>query len=102
MGLFGKKKAEKQEQSAGGKVTLEDGTEVTVNKIVDCIGDSCPRPQLMTKAAMDKASSGDVIEVKIDNSTSVEALPPMMADLNGTHLGTLFANRQWQVILQKN
>ena len=56
----------------------------------------------MTKAAMAKAQSGDNIEVQIDNSTSVEAIPPMMPDLGGTHLATIKKDRYWQVLLQKN
>ncbi len=101
MGLFGKKKSA-PETASKHDVTLEDGKTVTVTQVVDCIGDSCPRPQLMTKAAMGKASSGQIIEVQVDNPTSVEALPPMMAELHGTHLGTVRADRYWQVVLQKN
>lgn len=101
MGLFGKKNKETNNASSY-ETELEDGTKVQVKDVVDCIGDSCPRPQLMTKAAMAKAQSGDTIEVKIDNSTSVEAIPPMMPDLGGTHLGTMRKDRYWQVLLRKN
>lgn len=99
MGLFGKKKTDAP--TGGGEATLNDGTKVTIARTVDCIGDSCPRPQLMTKAAMGKAQPGDVIEVKVDNSTSMEALPPMMPELGGTHLQTERIDRYWQVLLRK-
>jgi tRNA 2-thiouridine synthesizing protein A len=101
MGLFGRKKQEPKQQ-ATGSVTLEDGTSYTVGSVVDCLGDSCPRPQLMTRKAMAAAESGTVVEVKVDNPTSVAALPPMMGMLNGTHLGTVKEDRCWRVILQKN
>ncbi len=101
MGLFGKKKADAA-ATAGHEVTLNDGSTVKVAQTIDCIGDSCPRPQLMTKAAMGKAKAGDVIEVKVDNSTSMEALPPMMTDLQGTHLQTQRMDRYWQVLLRKD
>jgi len=101
MGLFGKKK-EVAESNTSHEAQLEDGTTIKVSKVIDCLGDSCPRPQLMTKAAMAKAQSGDNIEVQIDNSTSVEAIPPMMPDLGGTHLATIKKDRYWQVLLQKN
>lgn len=101
MGLFGNKK-KTEESAASHDVILEDGTRVKVNQVVDCIGDSCPRPQLMTKAAMNKAAAGDILEIKVDNPTSVESLPPMMPELHGTHLGTVRADRYWQVVLQKN
>ena len=72
MGLFSKKK--KAETASTTQVELEDGSKVDISNVIDCIGDSCPRPQLMTKAAMSKAQSGDTIEIQIDNSSSVEAI----------------------------
>jgi len=102
MGLFGRKK-NKPTESAGatGEVTLEDGSIYPVSQIVDCIGDSCPRPQLMTKKALSGAAAGDVIEVRIDNPTSMEAIPPMMPELDSIHLGTLKADRYWRVIVRR-
>ncbi len=103
MGLFGRDKDKKitTDQSAGN-ITLSNGDTLAINQVIDCLGDSCPRPQLMTKKAMAQAASGDVIEVKIDNSTSMEAIPPMMGELNGTHLETIKKDRYWQVIVRKN
>lgn len=100
MGLFGKKS--KSEPTETKQVTLEDGTIVAISATVDCIGDSCPRPQLMTKAALGKANSGETIEVKIDNPTSMEAIPPMMPDLRASHLATIRKDRHWQLLLRKN
>lgn len=103
MGLFGKKK-DKGTADAGAPVsiTLDDGTSITPSQVVDCVGDSCPRPQLMTKKAVDKAASGDVIEVRVDNSTSMEAIPPMMGSLNSRHLGTVKSGNYWSVLVSKN
>lgn len=100
MGLFSKKK--ETESNSSYEAELEDGTKVEVKNVVDCIGDSCPRPQLMTKAAMEKAQPGDTVEIKIDNSTSVEAIPPMVSDLQSSHLATIKKDRYWQVLLRKN
>lgn len=101
MGLFGRKKTDAA-AAAGGEVTLNDGSVVKIAQTVDCIGDSCPRPQLMTKAAVGKAQPGDIIEIKVDNSTSMEALPPMMPELHATHLQTERVDRYWQVLLRKD
>ena len=101
MGLFGKK-TERKNQASGNPVTLDSGETVTATTIVDCIGDSCPRPQIFTRNALGKAHSGDVIEVKVDNPTSMEALPPIIEENGGTHLGTLRQSRHWQVMLRKN
>ena len=101
MGLFGKK-ASPQEGSAGGSVTLENGHVVYITTSVDCIGDSCPRPQLMTRNALGKASAGDIIEVNVDNPTSMEALPPLIEENGGTHLGTFRHPRHWQILMRRN
>jgi tRNA 2-thiouridine synthesizing protein A len=103
MGLFGFGKKEADGPAApAGEVTLSDGETYTVAKIVDCIGDSCPRPQLMTKKALKEAMSGDVIEVKVDNPSSVEAIPPLMDELDAAHLETVKAERCWEMYVRKD
>ena len=103
MGLFGKKKESKNKDVEGGApVELSDGSEVLLASIVDCIGDSCPRPQLMTRNAIGSAGSGDVIGVLIDNPTSMEAIPPMCPEIGATHLETLRQDRGWQVLVRKD
>lgn len=99
MGLFGSKKSEAP--STGRQATLPDGRTVTVARQVDAIGDSCPRPQLMTKKAMGEATAGEVVEVMVDNPTSMEALPPMCAELRCEHLATVNTGRAWHVYLRK-
>ena len=103
MGLFGKKKESKNKDVEGGApVQLSDGSEVLLSSIVDCIGDSCPRPQIMTRKAIGSAGSGDVIGVLIDNPTSMEAIPPMCPEISATHLETLRQDRGWQVLVRKD
>ena len=101
MGLFGRKKKEPTASSTS-VITLENGETLDVANTIDCIGDSCPRPQLMTKKALGDASSGDVIEVRVDNPTSMEALPPIIEENGGTHLATLRQSRHWQVVARRN
>ena len=102
MGLFSRHKDNGSSSEPVGEVTLDNGDVISVSKVVDCLGDSCPRPQLATKKALASASAGEVVEVKIDNPTSMEAIPPMMPELNSTHLGTLKTDRYWRVIVRKN
>ena len=103
MGLFSKKKKQQDAPAASaGSVVLASAGEVELKDRIDCLGDSCPRPQLMTKKALTKAESGDVYEILIDNPSSMEAIPPMLPDLNATHLETVKADRCWQVYVQKN
>lgn len=102
MGLFGRRKKEASRQSGGQQVVLDNGEVVSVTTVVDCIGDSCPRPQLLTRGALGKAGPGEVIQVMVDNPTSMEALPPIIEGNDGTHLGTLRRSRCWQVLMKKN
>lgn len=100
MGLFSKKPKEK----AGpiGQATLSDGQVVTVAHQVDCLGDSCPRPQLATKKAVGNAVSQEVVEVLVDNPTSMEALPPMCPAMAATHLETVSGDKGWHVYIRKD
>ena len=102
MGLFGSGKKDKSAASTQSEVTLSNGNVVTVATRVDCLGDSCPRPQLMTKKAVGAAAANDIIEISVDNPTSMEALPPMCPQLSATHLETLTADNGWHVYIQKN
>lgn len=101
MGLFGSKK-KVEEAGAGGEARLSDGTTVQVARRVDCRGDSCPRPQLMTKKAVNEVAPGGVVEVLVDNPSSVEALPPMCDELNATHLETIKDPACWRVYIKKD
>ena len=101
MGLFSRKKTEEKCGDAG-EATLSNGDVVSIKTKVDCIGDSCPRPQLMTKKAVGQLGAGEVVEVMIDNPTSVEALPPMCPEMDATHLETVTEGRCWKVYIRKD
>ena len=101
MGLFGSKK-KLDEAAAVGEAVLGGGRKVQVARRVDCRGDSCPRPQLMTKKAVGEVAPGGVVEVLVDNPSSVEALPPMCNELNATHLETIKDPACWRVYIQKD
>lgn len=101
MGLFTKRAQVVPDAVPATEALLPDGTRVVVKQTVDCIGDSCPRPQLMTKKAVGAAASGDVVEILVDNPTSMEAIPPMMPGLRSTHLATVRGERCWRVFVRK-
>lgn len=102
MGLFSRKPEAAQAAGPTAQTVLPDGTKVDVKQQINCMGDSCPRPQLMTKKALSRALAGDVFEVLIDNPTSMEAIPPMMRDLASTHLATVRAERCWRIFVRKD
>ncbi|MCY4284480.1 MAG: sulfurtransferase TusA family protein [Thiotrichales bacterium] len=101
MGLFGKSKPREERREPGEEVTLDTGEVVVAASVVDCIGDNCPRPQILTRKALAGADAGEVIEVKVDNPTSMEALPPIIEENGGAHLGTFRRARHWQVLARK-
>jgi tRNA 2-thiouridine synthesizing protein A len=104
MGLFTKKITKKVTNISDNDptITLDNGDVINVTKTIDCLGFSCPRPQLMTKGAMNDAKSGDIVKIVIDNPTSMESLASMQSELSSTHLGTVFSDQSWKVLLQKN
>lgn len=102
MGLFGSSRKETAASGPVGEVTLSDGQSYEVAARVDCLGDNCPRPQLMTKKAITKAAPSQVIEVLVDNPSSMEAIPPMMPGLSATHLETVKGDRRWEIYIRKN
>jgi tRNA 2-thiouridine synthesizing protein A len=101
MGLFSKKKTDNALSVGGDSVILSNGENIKIDQMIDCLGDSCPRPQLMTKSKMSSVESGTIVEVRIDNPTSVEAIPPMMKELASKHIETVRDTRYWRVILIK-
>lgn len=102
MGLFGSKKVKQGADAIPATVTLGDGVTYVIARRVDCLGDSCPRPQLMAKKALAEIGPSEVIEVMLDNPSSVEALPPMCPPLNARHLETVKAERCWRVYIRKD
>ena len=101
MGLFGSKK-KTEEVKEGGEATLSNGSTIRIARQIDCLGMSCPRPQLMTKKAVGEIAIGEVIEVLADNPSSVEALPPMCDEINATHLETIKAPSCWRIFIRKD
>lgn len=95
------RKTREEGRESGEEVTLDTGEVVVAASVVDCIGDNCPRPQILTRKALAVASAGEIIEVKVDNPTSMEALPPIIEENGGAHLGTFRRARHWQVLARK-
>ncbi|MGF1642200.1 MAG: sulfurtransferase TusA family protein [Thiotrichales bacterium] len=74
---------------------------VSVSRSADCLGASCPRPQLLAKSLLEQMAEGEVLEVVSDNPTSVETLPALAMVLYCTHLATLRDGQVWRIYLRK-
>ena len=103
MGLFSRKTKEENNQQVDlQEVTLSDGNSYQITQQIDSIGDSCPRPQMMTKKAINSAETNDVVEIIVDNPSSMEAVPPMGPQIGATHLETVTDNNCWKIYLRKD
>ena len=88
MGLFGSRNKKAASEGPVGTVTLSNGETYEIAGRVDCLGDNCPRPQLMTRKALQAAAQNDVIEVLRVTATVSQA--DNTAFLVEVHQGGLF------------
>lgn len=75
--------------------------ELRVHVTIDCYGAVCPRPQLLTMKAIDQMRDGEVLELLIDNPSTVEAIPAMGLTLGSTHLATVRDEQGWRIYVRK-
>ena len=90
MGLFQSPQNVETNKMRAWEVQLQDGTKVTVNNRLDCIGDTCPRPQLKLKKSIKGMESGEIVEVLINNPPSLETLPALCTEIGATHLDSQY------------
>ena len=102
MGLFQSPQNVETNKMRSWEVQLQDGTKVTVNNRLDCIGDTCPRPQLKLKKSIKGMESGEIVEVLINNPPSLETLPALCPDIGATHFYTLKEPNLWKLYVQKD
>ena len=62
MGLFQSPQNVETNKMRSWEVQLQDGRKVTANNRLDCIGDTCPRPQLKLKKSIKGMESGEIVE----------------------------------------
>ncbi len=74
---------------------------VIVARTVNCIGDGCPKPQLLTLKALNLVDEGEIVELISDNPTAVETIPAMMLAAYGSHLATVRGDGCWKVYVRK-
>lgn len=84
------------------QVELPDGETVQVTHSADCIGASCPRPQLVTMRMLEEMESGDILELVSDNPTTVETIPALAMVLYSDHLATLHTKTGWRIYIRKS
>ena len=75
---------------------------VNVDRVVDCSGMVCPRPQLEVKKAANQMKSGEVAEVIITNPASVEAVPGILKKSGCTLLGQIKEDGKFKLYFRKD
>ncbi len=75
---------------------------VTIDRVVDCSGMVCPRPQLEVKKAATQMNSGEVAEVIITNPASTEAVPGILKKTGCTLLGQIKEQGSFKIYFKKN
>lgn len=89
-------------RTPGREVTLPNVGVVGVKVRVNCVGASCPRPQILALRAFEEwLEEGDVMELVSDNPSSVESLSALALVLDAYHLGTVCDDHVWRVYLGK-
>jgi tRNA 2-thiouridine synthesizing protein A len=73
--------------------------QVRVARTIDCIGESCLRPQLLTIKTLGQLQDGEVLELIFDNPSSVEGIHALITVLEVSHLGTVKDKGHWSVYI---
>lgn len=82
-------------------VELQGYGHVEVRCRVSCIGEGCPKPQLLTLKALNESQEGAVVEVITDNLSAIETIPSMMDIYGGQHIGTLRDEKYWRIYVRR-
>ena len=83
------------------QVELPTGETVRVTHTADCMGASCPRPQLVTMNILESMEAGNVLEFVSDNPTTVETIPALAMTFSSQHLATLHTDTGWYIYIRK-
>lgn len=68
---------------------------------VDTLGRVCPYPLLLTKKAVEKLSSGQVLKVLVDAPASAEDSIPRYCEKGGLAFESVKLDDKWEVYIKK-
>lgn len=96
-----KRRQNRQITEQSRQVELRDGRTVNVRQRVECLGDGCPKPQLLTLKALSLVEPGEVVELVTDSVTAAETISAMMNLADGEYLATERDEGIWRVYIQR-
>jgi TusA-related sulfurtransferase len=94
-------KTPQKKEVANMEVELPEVGKINVDRVVDCQGMVCPRPQLEVKRAASQMKEGEVAEVLITNPASVEAVPGILKKAGCTLLGKVKEGNVFKLYFRK-
>lgn len=72
-------------------------------QVLDVLGRVCPYPLVLTKKAMEKLGSGEILKVLCDAPASAEDSIPKFCEKNGYKLQVdKVADGKWDIYIQKS
>ncbi len=83
------------------EVELPNIGKVKIDRVVDCKGMVCPRPQLEVKKAIQSMKSGEVAEVLITNPPSVRTVSEIIKKMNCELLANIKEGNVFKLYFRK-
>ena len=71
-------------------------------KTLDVLGRVCPYPLVLTKKAVEKMDSGQMIKVLCDAPASAEDSIPRWAEKQGFKFESVKSGESWELFIEKN
>ncbi|HID60995.1 MAG TPA: hypothetical protein EYP46_03955 [Hadesarchaea archaeon] len=68
---------------------------------MDVCGYTCPYPEIFARRSLDAISSGDVLELILDNAPSCETIPAAAGELKVLEVVKL-DQTTWKIVIQKS
>lgn len=95
-----RKRTHKQLQDEDRWVEMPNGEQVHVRQRVICLGDGCPKPQLLTLKALGNIEAGEVVQLDTDNPAIVDTIPAMMFAAEGEVIATVRDDGIWHLYVR--
>lgn len=88
-------------RTAKHQVSLPNLGKIEVCIEVNCLGATCPRPQMLAMKAFACLAPGEVMEIVSDNPSSVEALQALALNIDARYLAQQREANTWRLYLGK-
>jgi tRNA 2-thiouridine synthesizing protein A len=83
-------------------MTPEDLGKLTVDKVVDARGTSCPGPILAAKKGMPQVKVGELMEVLATDSGTLKDLPAWSKKMGHEYLGVIEEAGYWKLYVRRS